>query len=239
MNRRLKERRCAEAGEWRDQTTADERAFLKYVLGTRATIPLVGRVFGRLFVVRECIYRKGKYPLFLVECQCPKRKRLYVRGDSLRIGRTVSCGCLSRELAKLPPAQRMRGWSEKELARVFAAKSRFLQYVTAGAQSTKCSADFGPCLDWSGTLSRDGYAAFSLGGRTVRASHCAWFYAHGWMPSSPLNHVCDRRQCVRPSHLFEGFAGAALYDRHLKAKGAVLVVACTEPIGQEQAQETL
>jgi hypothetical protein len=63
-----------------DITTASERQFLKYINGTRATIPLVGRLFGRLLVLRECARQKGKFPLFFVECQCPKRKRFYVRG---------------------------------------------------------------------------------------------------------------------------------------------------------------
>lgn len=69
-------------------------------------------------------------------------------------------------------------------------------------------------------------------------------YINGTRATIPLvgrlfGRLLVLRECVRPSHLFEGFAGAAMYDRHRKAKGAVLVAACTEPIGQEQARETL
>jgi len=54
------------------------------------------------------------------------------------------------------------------------------------------------------------------------------------VPSTRGDATVPIEQCVRPSHLFEGFNGAALYDRHMKAKGAVLLEVYSEPIGQQE-----
>lgn len=63
-----------------------------------------------------------------------------------------------------------------------------------------------PCRLWTGTITGHGYAAVSVGGRTV--------YVHRLVLEAKLGrpikhrhvamHVCDVRNCVEPSHLVEG-----------------------------------
>jgi hypothetical protein len=55
---------------------------------------LVGQRFGRLSVVYECETIKGHRHFF---CQCACGDAAVVRIDTLRFGRTQSCGCLHRE----------------------------------------------------------------------------------------------------------------------------------------------
>lgn len=63
-------------------------------------IDLSGKRFGRLLViarVTDLISPKGKHKTqWLCRCDCGQLK--VVRGDSLRGGLTLSCGCLNKEL---------------------------------------------------------------------------------------------------------------------------------------------
>lgn len=58
-------------------------------------IDLTGQRFGRLVVIREC--GRDKYGQVLWLCRCDCGNELVVRGYSLRIEETQSCGCLNRE----------------------------------------------------------------------------------------------------------------------------------------------
>lgn len=60
------------------------------------TQDLTGQRFGKLTV----LYRDGNigsFAAWMCECDCGNRKR--VRGRSLMIGMTRSCGCIQREIA--------------------------------------------------------------------------------------------------------------------------------------------
>lgn len=59
-------------------------------------IDLVGKRFGRLIVIEECLNRKDGQILWKCKCDCGNYKS--VRGNALKIGATTSCGCLQREL---------------------------------------------------------------------------------------------------------------------------------------------
>lgn len=66
----------------------------------RKAIDLTGQRFGRLVVLE----RRGSYrsntssvPLWLCRCDCGSE--VLKRTDALRLGNTVSCGCLHDELA--------------------------------------------------------------------------------------------------------------------------------------------
>jgi len=78
----------------------------------RPLIDITGERFGRLTVLRfagyysapNCWNRTG-----LWECQCDCGKEVIVRGTSLRMGRTKSCGCWNRDLV------RMRALARREI----------------------------------------------------------------------------------------------------------------------------
>jgi hypothetical protein len=59
------------------------------------TVNLKGRRFGRLKVLRSC-GRKWRYRIWVCSCSCGGRAR--VAANDLLRSRTLSCGCLQREL---------------------------------------------------------------------------------------------------------------------------------------------
>lgn len=64
----------------------------------RNVIDLTGQQFGRLTVIeRDPVRTKSKMSKW--KCQCDCGNTVSVLSDSLRKGRTKSCGCLSRESA--------------------------------------------------------------------------------------------------------------------------------------------
>lgn len=64
-------------------------------MGTR--YDLTGEVFGRLKVLGFDHISNDGASYWLCECSCKNRTRLVVRGYNLKVGKTLSCGCLRRE----------------------------------------------------------------------------------------------------------------------------------------------
>ncbi len=78
---------------------------------------MVGRTFGRLFVLSEAIRSASGQRYWRCECQCGVVKTFI--GQSLRAGLANSCGCLRSELTSLRAKQRR---SSLEPAPVVGAK---------------------------------------------------------------------------------------------------------------------
>lgn len=74
-----------------------------------------------------------------------------------------------------------------------------------------------PCLLWRGTVNNAGRGQFHLNGRTVQATHVAWWLKTGEWPQQQVLHRCDVERCVREDHLFEGTQADNLAD--MVAKG--------------------
>ena len=58
-------------------------------------ITLTGQIFGRLTVVRLSKQRGNGQAMWLCKCVCGSEVR--IRGNSLRNGETISCGCFRKE----------------------------------------------------------------------------------------------------------------------------------------------
>lgn len=68
-------------------------------------IDICGERYGKLYVAKEVdpmVRPDGKSPRRRYECICDCGNTVIVLMDSLRTGNTKSCGCLSREKAKVP-----------------------------------------------------------------------------------------------------------------------------------------
>ena len=59
------------------------------------------------------------------------------------------------------------------------------------------------CIEWCGSLGRDGYGVTHFGHRSVRAHRAAWAVSFGAPPPRGLviNHKCRNRACVNVLHL--------------------------------------
>lgn len=63
----------------------------------------------------------------------------------------------------------------------------------------------GGCWTWEGTTTKDGYGQFTARGKSGYYAHREMFKAHGLtIPDGrdwTLDHLCQRKSCVRPEHL--------------------------------------
>ena len=67
-----------------------------------AKIDLTGKQFGRWTVLYEDVEIDAPGAHWVCQCSCPEQTIRTVKGQSLRDGRSQSCGCLHRELAGKP-----------------------------------------------------------------------------------------------------------------------------------------
>jgi len=74
--------------------------------------------------------------------------------------------------------------------------------------------EIGPCHDWTAATSERGYGVFHLGGRAVSATRFILSVRLGRPLAEGMEalHACDRKICVRPSHLREGTQADNLAD---------------------------
>ena len=62
---------------------------------------LVGQTFGKLKVIEQAedyVWGEKHFAQWLCECSCSEHNKIIVRADSLRNGRTTSCGCVHKEM---------------------------------------------------------------------------------------------------------------------------------------------
>jgi hypothetical protein len=61
------------------------------------------------------------------------------------------------------------------------------------------------CLEWTGSLNKDGYGRLRINGREKTAHRRAWELLRGEIPDGLLVcHTCDNRSCIAIDHLFLG-----------------------------------
>lgn len=62
--------------------------------------------------------------------------------------------------------------------------------------------DLGPCWLWIGAIGAGGYALATIAQSPVRVHRLTYEDEHGPVPDGlELDHLCEVKSCVRPSHL--------------------------------------
>lgn len=128
------------------------------------TANLTGQRFGSLTVIERAENRNGR-PYWLCKCDCGTIKE--VRGQHLRYGKIVSCGCVGREncrsshITHKGTKTRLYFVYRNILNRCYNPKVR--SYADYGAKGVKV------CPEW-----RYNFAAFSR-----------WAFANGYDPDAP------------------------------------------------------
>jgi hypothetical protein len=75
----------------------------------------------------------------------------------------------------------------------------------------------GPCWEWTGGLSGEGYGAFSADSRQITSHRFSYSLKHKIMPVQVCHH-CDNKPCVNETHLFPGTAQLNKYDENSKGR---------------------
>lgn len=108
---------------------------------------ITGQIFGRLTAI-ECIGSNNRNScLWLCKCSCGNTK--IVDGNSLRMGRTRSCGCLDREKHITHPNRKTHGKHDTRLYRIWKAmKSRCFNPNTESFKKWYGSNGIIVCDEW-------------------------------------------------------------------------------------------
>lgn len=151
-------------------------------------IDLTGQTINRLVVIREAGRDKGGNVLWL--CRCLGRQgndcgnELVVRGDSLRSGHTLSCGCLRRELAR--ERNTSHGCANEPWYPIYAAMmQRCGHWEGAPERELRLYRDRGitVCEEW-----RESPRAFG-----------EWLLTHGWRKGLQIDRI-DNSQGYCPEN---------------------------------------
>jgi hypothetical protein len=80
----------------------------------------------------------------------------------------------------------------------------------------------GDCWLWTAALFSNGYGAFRLGPKQVRAHRWAYEHFVGPIPTGAVvMHRCDVKRCVNPDHLTTGSQAENQADMTSKGRGRV------------------
>jgi hypothetical protein len=78
-----------------------------------------------------------------------------------------------------------------------ASKAAMVAYIL-----TRCER-IGDCMVWTGAHAKAGYGNMKWEGRTYQVHRAMFEATTGQIPKDKwVRHRCDRRDCVRPEHLY-------------------------------------
>jgi hypothetical protein len=85
-----------------------------------------------------------------------------------------------------------------------------------------------PCWQFQGEPNSNGYGALHFAGRLWKAHRLMWWLTHGVIPDGlQVNHRCDVKLCVNPTHLYVGTHAENMADMVSKGRqGAKQGIRC-------------
>ena len=76
---------------------------------------------------------------------------------------------------------------------------------------------YGPCLIWRHRLDTDGYGTLQLNGKIRKAHRVAYEMTRELIPEGEyILHMCHRRSCIQPAHLYAGTRKQNADDRQTR-----------------------
>lgn len=137
------------------------------------------------------------------------------------LGYCASCGC--ERMVRKTSGDYCRKCANQ--ARKTPEIVRFNEYANGAGVEPAHVPGLGPCLEWTGPLTKDGYGAFSLAdgahGKQIQAHIYGWMLSEGPIPQGQyVLHKCDNRRCILVAHLFLGTKRENNEDRHRKGREA-------------------
>lgn len=155
-------------------------------------VDLTGQKFGRLTVIKR-VENKGRNACWLCKCECGNEK--IIRGDSLKSGHTMSCGCLQSEKIK-------EKWQDEDFKKMQSEKTKELwedeNFKKMQSEKTK---DKNP--SYKGGITRIT--------QYLRNSNSQWFD----LCKAQANYTCQ----------LTGKHGCKLNTHHLKAFSTIVIEA--------------
>ena len=96
---------------------------------------------------------------------------------------------------------------------------------------------YGPCLIWRRGLTTGGYGLTSHNGRQVLAHRLAYEITRGSIPNNlQILHMCNRRSCIQPAHLYAGTPQENAEDRKAKTQNWFMTESMFEKHNRQVAE---
>ena len=82
---------------------------------------------------------------------------------------------------------------------------------------------YGPCLIWRRGLNAKGYGLAWQNGRQMLAHRAVYEITRGSIPENKhILHMCNRRSCIQPAHLYAGTPQENADDRKAKTENMII-----------------
>lgn len=149
---------------------------------------LIGKKFGRLTVIEEATSNIKYRRAWRCKCECGNTKDIIVTTDSLKNGRTQSCGCLQRERASK---------SNKRYNRYEFKDDYVIGYTNKGEQFIFDKDDYDKVKNYCWMISDNGYVVSQYNGKTIRFHIVIMGKRDGFV----IDHINQKKNDNRKSNL--------------------------------------